>query len=48
MPHRAVSRLVREANYVRLGTGDGFVQFAPVVFDASTFEIWGALLNGAA
>src|SRR6185436_5754282 len=45
--HRAVVRLVRETSYVRLGPAEVFLQIAPVSFDASTFEIWGALLNGA-
>jgi len=47
VPHRAVVRLVKDANYVDIGARDCFLQFAPVSFDASTFEIWGALLNGA-
>ncbi|HTG74032.1 MAG TPA: AMP-binding protein, partial [Terriglobia bacterium] len=45
--HRAVLRLVKGANYASLTSEDVFLQIAPVAFDASTFEIWGALLNGA-
>ncbi len=45
--HRSVVRLIRNTNYVSLGPDDVLLQFAPVSFDASTFEIWGSLLNGA-
>jgi amino acid adenylation domain-containing protein len=48
VPHRAVVRLVRATDYARLAPDEVFLQLAPVDFDASTFEIWGALLNGAA
>ncbi len=44
--HRNIARLVLNTNYVRLSARDVFLQLAPVAFDASTFEIWGALLNG--
>jgi len=44
--HRGVVRLVKEGGYAELGPGDVLLQFAPVSFDASTLEIWGALLNG--
>ena len=44
---RAVVRLVRNADYVRLGPDDGVAQASNASFDAATFEIWGALLNGA-
>ncbi|MEW6032836.1 MAG: condensation domain-containing protein, partial [Bacillota bacterium] len=47
VPHRAVVRLVRGANYAHLVGDEVFLQFAPVSFDASTFEVWGALLSGA-
>jgi amino acid adenylation domain-containing protein len=44
--HRNVVRLVRETNYVEFGPGLVIGHVSNVVFDASTFEIWGALLNG--
>ena len=47
VPHRAVVRLVKNTNYVTPCLDDVFLQFSPASFDASTFEIWGALLNGA-
>lgn len=45
--NRGVVRLVRGMNYFSVGPQDIFLQFAPLAFDASTFEIWGSLLNGA-
>ncbi|MFE2428218.1 amino acid adenylation domain-containing protein [Streptomyces sp. NPDC059373] len=45
--HRNITNLVTEPNYVDLGPRDRLLQLAPVAFDAATFEIWGALLNGA-
>ncbi len=47
VPHRGVVRLVRNTNYAHFGPDEVILQFAPVAFDASTFEVWGALLNGA-
>lgn len=45
--HRGVVRLVKDTNYISISTKDVFLQLAPISFDASTFEIWGCLLNGA-
>jgi aspartate racemase len=45
--HRGVVRLVRNTNYAEFSSKEVFLQLAPITFDASTFEIWGALLNGA-
>lgn len=44
---RAIHRLVRHTNYIKLGPNDCVAQGANTSFDAATFEIWGALLNGA-
>ena len=47
VPHRAVARLVLSANYLTLRPDDVVALASNVSFDAATFEIWGALLNGA-
>jgi amino acid adenylation domain-containing protein len=45
--HRAVVRLVCPPSYVLVQPSDRFLHLSPLAFDASTFEIWGALLNGS-
>ena len=42
-----VVRLVKDADYLPIEPGDAWLQLSPVTFDASTLEIWSALLNGA-
>ena len=44
---RGVIRLVRNATYVDFGPSEVFAQISNSSFDAITFEVWGALLNGA-
>ncbi len=44
--HRSVVRLVRDTGYAAFGPDQVFLMMAPVSFDASTFELWGPLLNG--
>ncbi len=44
--HRNVVRLVRNTDYVRFEPGDRVAQISNAAFDAATFEVWGALLNG--
>ena len=46
IPHRGIVRLVSNCNFVNLGPEEVILHLAPLSFDASTFELWGALLNG--
>ncbi|MDH6707872.1 amino acid adenylation domain-containing protein [Kitasatospora sp. MAA19] len=46
VPHRAIDRLVRGADWMDVRAEDVFFHLAPVAFDASTFEIWAPLVNG--
>lgn len=47
VPHRGIVRLVKETNYATLNETRTHLLASAVSFDASTFEIWGALCNGA-
>ncbi|WP_263451602.1 non-ribosomal peptide synthetase [Hyalangium gracile] len=44
--HRNVVRLVVGTDYVQLGGTDAIAQLGSPAFDALTFELWGAWLNG--
>ena len=46
-PHRGVTRLLFGVDYINFNAENKFLQMAPISFDASTLEIWGALLHGA-
>ena len=47
IPHEGIVRLVKNTNYIQIYAHDRIAQAASISFDAATFEIWGALLNGA-
>ena len=47
IPHRAVTRLVCQTNYIRFLGSDGVAYAANASFDAAIWEVWGALLHGA-
>jgi amino acid adenylation domain-containing protein len=46
IPHRGVTRLVVDCDFVSLDANEVILHLAPLSFDACTLEIWGALLNG--
>ncbi|TSC22976.1 non-ribosomal peptide synthetase/type I polyketide synthase [Corallococcus sp. Z5C101001] len=48
IPHRGVARLVLDEGFMGFRREDRVLQAASFAFDASTLEVWGALLNGAA
>ena len=43
----SIVRLVKSSNYIEINASDYMAQTSSFLFDAATFEIWGALLNGA-
>ena len=45
--HRSIIRLVVNTWYLTIGSNDKIGHICNVCFDASAYEIWGALLNGA-
>ncbi|MDI3288328.1 non-ribosomal peptide synthetase [Polyangium sp. 15x6] len=47
IPHRGVMRIAVNSGFAPLGRDDVMAHLSNVSFDAATWEIWGALLNGA-
>jgi amino acid adenylation domain-containing protein len=47
IPHRGIVRLVRDTDYMEIAPTDVVTQTSSISFDAATWEIWTALVNGA-
>lgn len=47
VPHRAITRLVLDADYARLGHDQVMLRTGAMTFDVTNIELWGAWLNGA-
>ncbi len=45
--HKSVIRLVKNSTIIKYSEKERFMQTGNPVFDATTFEIWGSLLNGS-
>lgn len=47
LPHIAISGLILSPRYLSISNGDRVLSSSSIAFDAASFEIWTALLNGA-
>lgn len=47
VPHRGITRLVLEQNFIAFRPGDMVLHSTTISFDASTVDVWGTLLNGS-
>ncbi|WP_027338802.1 non-ribosomal peptide synthetase [Halonatronum saccharophilum] len=45
--HYNISRVVKNTNYININSNDRILQLSNYAFDGSTFDIYGAFLNGA-
>jgi len=45
--HRAVALLVKAKGFLKIESEDVIVNCSSISFDASTYDVWGTLLNGA-
>lgn len=47
VPHAGITRLVLDQNFIAFSPADRILHSTTISFDASTVDVWGALLNGA-
>ncbi|MBK1649543.1 amino acid adenylation domain-containing protein [Rhabdochromatium marinum] len=47
LPHLAISELIVSPRYLSIGASDRVLSSSSIAFDAASFEIWTALINGA-